>query len=60
MGTKTYDAKSYELAEHFLRDHPSWRGDLTKHTRLVHKLAITIQEAVEDFLWHEEQSDGKA
>ena len=57
MAVTTYDSKSYELAEHFLADDPVARTDQTKHVRLVHELAIEIQTAVEDWLWHKEQSD---
>jgi hypothetical protein len=51
--TKTYDTKSFELAEHFLSDDPSIK-DPELHKMLCHKLAIEIQEAVEDWFWHRE------
>lgn len=48
MTVKTYDEKSYELAEHFLADEPSL-DTLDK----VHHLALHIQQAVEDWIAHE-------
>jgi hypothetical protein len=39
---KTYDSKSYELAEHFAQDENLNKTEL-------HELACRIQEAVEDF-----------
>lgn len=43
---KTYDVKSYELAEHFLQDAPPSK-------ERAHDLALHIQQAVED--WFEDQ-----
>jgi len=48
MVTKTYDPKSYELAEHFLQDEPC-RNDPDLYKKHCHNLAIWIQEAVEDW-----------
>lgn len=42
--TKTVDPKSYELAEHFLKDVPPSRKEDTQH------LAEEIQTTVEDFI----------
>ena len=39
---KTYDSKSYDLAEHFAQDEHLTKDEL-------HELACTIQEAVEDW-----------
>lgn len=39
---KTYDSKSYELAEHFAQDEHLSKTEL-------HELACRIQETVEDF-----------
>lgn len=41
---KTYDSKSYELAEYFLADEPG-ATDADRH-----ELAVDIQTAIEDFL----------
>lgn len=46
---KTYDSKSYELAEHFAQDEHLNKTEL-------HELACRIQEAVEDFFSMREQS----
>jgi hypothetical protein len=44
MGTKTFDAKCYELAEYYC-------DDAGIESRLVTaELAVAIQEAVEDFM----------
>ena len=49
--TKTYDVKCYELAEHFLQDHPEINSD-----DLCMALAIDIQDAIETFLdWAKEK-----
>lgn len=44
----TYDAKSYELAEHFLQDEPC-RDEPDLYKRNCHTLALAIQQAVEDW-----------
>lgn len=49
MTVKTYDEKSYDLAEHFLSDHPTL-NTLDK----IHHLALAIQAAVEDWIEYEE------
>lgn len=41
------DQKSYDLAEHFLQDHPEWKGEEMK-------LAQAIQQAVEDWFFDKE------
>jgi hypothetical protein len=49
MGSKTFDAKCYELAEYFC-------DDAGIESRLITaELAVVIQEAVEDFI----ASEGK-
>ncbi len=45
---KTYDVKSYELAEHFLQDEPC-RNDPALYKRHADSLAKAIQQAVEDW-----------
>lgn len=45
---KTYDPKSYELAEHFLQDEPNLDCADARHN-----LALTIQAAIED--WFEDR-----
>ena len=47
MMVKTYDRKSYELAEHFLQDEPNLN---VENARV--DLARTIQTAIED--WFED------
>lgn len=42
---KTYDSKSYELAEHFLAEYK----DKPEYHALCHQLALEIQQAVEDY-----------
>ncbi len=44
MTIKSYDEKSYELAEHFLADEPALNTGSN-----AHQLALCIQEAVEDW-----------
>jgi hypothetical protein len=46
-----YDPKSYELAEHFLKDHPT--ESETEYKLLCDALAIVIQDAIE--LWFTSQ-----
>lgn len=46
---RTYDRKSYKLAEHFLQDHP----DLNNQAK-THYLAVAIQTAVEEWIDFEE------
>lgn len=45
MTVKTYDTKSYELAEAFLKDSPHL--DTMDH---CHHLACAIQTAIEDYI----------
>lgn len=45
---KTYDVRSYELAEHFLQDEPC-RKDPALYKAHCDSLAKTIQQAVEDW-----------
>ena len=49
---KTYDSKSYELAEQFLDGGPIHytTKDATDHMKRCHELAIVIQSAVEDWI----------
>lgn len=44
--TKTYDSKSRELAEHFLDED---FGSRANYADIVHRLALGIQQTVEDF-----------
>jgi hypothetical protein len=46
MSMSTYDRKCYDLAVHFLSDHP----DLDREEQRV-RLAITIQAAIEDWFF---------
>jgi hypothetical protein len=53
----TYDPACYELAEHFMKDVPpneNSRGHngRTPHEQACHDLALTIQQAVEDWFGH--------
>lgn len=50
MAVKTYDTKSYELAEYFYDGDPTARAEL--RDMMVHSLALEIQQAVED--WYED------
>jgi hypothetical protein len=51
MGSKTFDAKCYELAEYFC-------DDAGIESRIVTaELAVAIQEAVEDFMAMEVKQD---
>jgi len=43
---RTYDAKSYELAEYFLQDEPELNNEKAKHS-----LALNIQQTVEDEIY---------
>lgn len=45
---KSYDPACYELAEHFLRDEPISEHS-TPYEQACHDLALTIQQAVEDW-----------
>jgi hypothetical protein len=45
MTVKTYDPKSYDLAEFFLEDEPTLNTDANRH-----ELAIEIQTAIESFI----------
>jgi hypothetical protein len=49
MSVKTYDPACYELAEHFLQDVPFGNPDETSYDQACHDLALTIQQAVEDW-----------
>ncbi len=50
---KTYDVKCYELAEHFLQDHP--QINTVDHAKA---LAGDIQDAIETFLdWAKAESE---
>lgn len=44
----TYDAKSLELAEHFLQDVPGLSKE--DHDKYAHRIAQSVQRAVEDEL----------
>ena len=44
----TYDAKSLELAEHFLQDVPGLSKE--EHDRYAHQIAQSVQRAVENDL----------
>lgn len=48
---KTYDVKCYELAKHFLLDHPDLNSD-----EFAHALAQSIQQCIEDKLYFEEEA----
>ena len=48
MSVKTYDPACYELAEHFLKDEPASEHS-TPYEQACHDLALTIQQAVEDW-----------
>lgn len=51
MTVKTYDTKSYDLAESFLSDTPHlWTKDR------VHRLALEIQTTIEDFIADEDRN----
>ena len=48
MSKKTYDPACYELAEHFLKDEPISEHS-TPYEQACHDLALTIQQAIEDW-----------
>lgn len=48
-----YDPKSYELAEHFMKDEET--DTETEYKLLVDSLATAIQEAIE--IWFKQQED---
>lgn len=48
---KTYDAKCYDLAEHFLADEAI--VSTAEYERLANELACKIQDAVEVFMEYE-------
>lgn len=50
MSVKTYDPACYELAEHFLKDQPISEHS-TPYEQACHDLALTIQQAVEDWFF---------
>ena len=55
MAVKTYDLKSYELAEHFLHDTAVARDpESAAYKEACHQLAIAIQTAVEDWIFEED------
>lgn len=57
MTVKTYDTKSYELAEHFLTDDPRWlKLNEQDANRAVDELAKEIQTTIED--WLNDLADG--
>lgn len=45
---KTYDPACYELAEYFLKDEPIGEYS-TPYEQACHDLALTIQQAIEDW-----------
>ena len=45
----TYDSACYELAEHFLQDEPFGNPNAPSYEEACHALALTIQQAVEDW-----------
>jgi hypothetical protein len=45
----TFDPKCYDLAAHFLADHPSLNNE-----QIITELADFIQTAIEDFITDEE------
>jgi uncharacterized protein YaeQ len=45
----TFDPKCYDLAAHFLADHPSLNNE-----QIITELADFIQTAIEDFITEEE------
>jgi hypothetical protein len=51
MVTKPYDPACFELAEYFLRDEPSVRGDPELFTMCCSDLASEIQDAIENWLF---------
>lgn len=52
----TFDARCYDLAEHFLTD-TSWSENIT----IIEELASAIQEIIEDFIkeLEEEEEENK-
>ena len=52
MTAKTYDSKSYDLAERFLEDTPSLNTGENRH-----ELALEIQTAIEDFIAEKTSSE---
>ena len=55
MAVKTYNSKSYELAEHFMQDDERSRNDPDLRKRSTHELALAIQAAVEDWFFEERE-----
>lgn len=53
MTVKTYDPQCLTLAEHFLREEPCAFNPITFRAH-CHSLALTIQEAVEDWAYEPE------
>jgi hypothetical protein len=51
MVTMTCDPSCYSLAEHFLQDEPSVRGDRELFTMCCNDLAWEIQDAIENWLF---------
>lgn len=51
MPVKTYDLKSYDLAEAFLEDEPHLNNE-----RRRHELALLIQATIEDFITDEQNN----
>ena len=58
MAAKTYDVKCYELAEHFLQDHPDY-PEVDPKDRCK-QLASDIQDAIEVFFEIEEWKSKEA
>lgn len=55
MTVKTYDPASYDLADHFLQDEPC-RNDPELYKKHCHDLALTIQQAIEDWFFVPEET----
>ena len=56
MGTKTFDRGCYDLAKSFLEDEECFMARQTDLDRelMVQKLAIKIQETIEDYIESQE------
>jgi hypothetical protein len=54
MTVKTYDPKSYDLAEFFLEDEPTLNTDANRH-----ELAIEIQTTIESFIADKLRNSGE-
>jgi hypothetical protein len=51
MVTKPYNPACFALAEHFLQDEPSLRGDRELYALHCSDLARAIQDAIENWLF---------